>query len=96
MRRVVSRFVPRLLTQDQRDSGVAICQENLDRASEDENSLKRIITGYDIRVYGYDVGKNAVFTIGWKKFTETEKARGVKCNVKVMLTVFFTSGCCAS
>jgi hypothetical protein len=31
--RVVLRFVPRFLTQDQRDSRVAICQELLDRAS---------------------------------------------------------------
>jgi hypothetical protein len=73
MRRIVSRFVPRLLTQDQRDSRVAICQEILDRASENESFLKRSITGYEIRVYGYDVKDNAVFTIGCKKFTETEK-----------------------
>jgi hypothetical protein len=33
MRRVVSKFVPRLLTQDQRDSRATICQELLDRAS---------------------------------------------------------------
>jgi hypothetical protein len=39
---VVSKFVPRLLTQDRRDSCVAICQELLDHASEDENFLKRI------------------------------------------------------
>jgi hypothetical protein len=35
MHRVVSKFVPRLVTQDHRDSPVAICQELLDRASED-------------------------------------------------------------
>jgi hypothetical protein len=37
MHRVVSKFVTRLLTQDQRDSRIAICQELLERASEDEN-----------------------------------------------------------
>jgi predicted DNA-binding protein YlxM (UPF0122 family) len=37
MHKVVSKFVPRLLTQDQRHSRVDICQELLDRASEDEN-----------------------------------------------------------
>jgi hypothetical protein len=41
---IVSKFVPRLLTQDHSDSRIAICQELLDRASEDENFLKRIIT----------------------------------------------------
>jgi hypothetical protein len=52
---VVSKFVPRLLTHDQRDRHIAICQELLDCASEDENCLKRIITGNETWVYGYDV-----------------------------------------
>jgi hypothetical protein len=36
--------------------------------------------------------ENAVFTIGWKKFTETDKIRQVRLNVKVMLTVFLRHG----
>jgi predicted DNA-binding protein YlxM (UPF0122 family) len=52
---VVSKFVPLLLTQDQTDSRVTICQELLDSASEDVNFLKRIITGDETWVYGYDV-----------------------------------------
>jgi hypothetical protein len=55
MHRVVSKFVPRLLTQDQRDSRIAICQELLDHASEDENFLKRIITNDETWVCGHDV-----------------------------------------
>jgi hypothetical protein len=55
MHRVVSKFVPRLLIQDHRDSRIAICQELLDRISKDENYLKRIITGDEMWVYGYDV-----------------------------------------
>jgi predicted DNA-binding protein YlxM (UPF0122 family) len=51
----VSMFVPRLLTQDQRDSRTAIYQELLDGASEDENFLKRIITDDGTWVYGYNV-----------------------------------------
>jgi hypothetical protein len=42
MHRVVSKFVPRLVAWDQRDSRVVICQELLDRSSKDENFLKRI------------------------------------------------------
>jgi hypothetical protein len=46
----------------------------LDRTSEDESFLKRIKTGNETWVYRYDVGeKNAVFTMGWKKFAKTEK-----------------------
>jgi hypothetical protein len=52
---VVSKFAPRFVTQDQRDSCIAICQELLDHASKDENFLKRIITSNETWVYGYDV-----------------------------------------
>jgi hypothetical protein len=34
---------------------IAICKELLDRASEDENFLKRIITGDETWVYEHDV-----------------------------------------
>jgi hypothetical protein len=44
MHRVVSKFVPRLLTQDQRDGRVAIFQKLLDRTSDYGSFLKRIIT----------------------------------------------------
>jgi hypothetical protein len=52
---VVSKSVPQLPTQDQGDSRIAICQEVLDYASEDEHFLKRIITGDETCVYGYNV-----------------------------------------
>jgi hypothetical protein len=55
MHRVLSKLVPRLLTQDQIASRVVIGQELFDRASEDENLLKRIITGDETWVYGYGV-----------------------------------------
>ena len=35
MHRVAAKFVPRLLTEDQREGRVAICQARLDRANED-------------------------------------------------------------
>jgi hypothetical protein len=74
MRRVISKFVPRLLTQDQRDSRVAICQEELlYRASEDENFLKRIITGDETCVYGYDVETKMQSSQRVVKNTQTEK-----------------------
>jgi hypothetical protein len=55
MHQVVLKFVPRLLTQDQRESCTAIFQELLDPASEDDNFLKRIIIGDETWVYGYNV-----------------------------------------
>jgi hypothetical protein len=48
-------------TESERESAVTICQEHLDRASEDENFLKRIIAGNETRVYGCE---NAVVSVG--------------------------------
>jgi hypothetical protein len=90
MYRVVSRFVPRLPTQDQTDSRVAICQEILDRNSEEENVLKRIITGEETCVYGYDV-ETKIKSTQWvgKNSPRPKKARQVKSKLKATLTGFF-------
>jgi len=44
MRRVSGKFVPRLLTDDQKENRVEISQELLVNATGDENFLKNIIT----------------------------------------------------
>ena len=54
MHRVASKFVPRVLTEDQKANRV-ISQELLDRVSVDENVLKTIVTCDETWVYGYDV-----------------------------------------
>jgi histone-lysine N-methyltransferase SETMAR len=61
MHPVAAKFVPRLLTEDQRERRVAFCQELLDRANEDENFMNCVITSNDTWVYGYDVETNAQF-----------------------------------
>jgi hypothetical protein len=90
---VVSKFVPRLPTQAQRDSRVAICQEILDRASEEENFPKRIITSDETRVCGYNV-ETKIQSSQWvgKNSPRPKKARRVRSNVKIMLTVFDIEG----
>jgi hypothetical protein len=55
LRRVSAKFVPRLLTDDQRENRVEISQELLANGKGNENFLKNIITGDDAWVYGYDV-----------------------------------------
>ena len=47
--------MPRLLTDDQKESHVEISQEPLANANGNENFLKNIITGDEMGVYGYDV-----------------------------------------
>ena len=50
--RVAAKFVPRVMTDDQKTNCVRICQELLDRSDEDENFLSRIITDEETWVYG--------------------------------------------
>ena len=55
MRRVAAKFVPRLLTDAQKENRVTVSQELFDRSNADENFLKNVITGDETWVYGYDV-----------------------------------------
>jgi hypothetical protein len=54
MHRVAAKFVPRLLT-DEQEQRVAICQELLLRANDEENFLKNTVTGNEARIFGYDI-----------------------------------------
>ena len=54
MRRVSAQFVPRLLTDDQKENCVEISRKLLANANGNENFLKNIITGHETWVYGYD------------------------------------------
>jgi len=72
MHRVAAKFVPRVLTEDQKANRVNISQELLDCVSVDENFLKTILTGDETWVYGYDVETKALVTMGWARITPTE------------------------
>ena len=55
MRRNSAKFIPRLLTDDQKENSVEISQELLTNANGNENFLKNIVTGDETWAYGYDV-----------------------------------------
>lgn len=55
MHRIVAKFVPRLMLQDQKDNYVIIYQELLNQVNSDEIIMKQILTGDETWVYGYDV-----------------------------------------
>jgi len=55
MRRVSAKFVPRLLTGDQKENRVEISKVLLPSANGNENFLKNTITGDEAWVCGYDV-----------------------------------------
>jgi len=89
MRRVSAKFVPRLLTDNQKENCVEISQELLANANGNENFLKNIITG-DETVYGYDV-ETKMQSSQWmgKGSPRPKKARMSWSKIKVMLAVFF-------
>jgi hypothetical protein len=90
MHRIVSTFVPQFMTEDQRYSRVAICQEISNLAREDKNFLKRIITCDERWVYRYDV-ENKTQCSQWvgKNSPRTKKAQRIISNVKVMFNLFY-------
>ncbi|UYV63726.1 hypothetical protein LAZ67_2005445, partial [Cordylochernes scorpioides] len=90
MRRVAAKFVPKLLNCDQKQHRMNIANEMLDSVRDDPNFLQNIITGDEAWVYGYDVEAKAQSS-QWKLPHEPrpKKARQVRSNVKVLLTVFF-------
>ena len=92
MDRIAAKFVPRLLTDDQKQNRVDVSQELLHRANDDDNFFKNIITGNETWVYGYDV-ETKVHSSQWvsKSSPRPKKSRQVRSHVKVMLTVFFDS-----
>jgi len=64
MHRVAAKFVPQLMSQDQKDNRVTICQEFLDHANDDDMFTRQIITGDETWVYGYDV-ETKVQSLQW-------------------------------
>jgi len=90
MHRVAAKFVPRILTADQKQRRVNICTELRQLASENETFLSRVITGDDSWVYAYDPETKRQSS-QWKSPTSPrpKKARQVKSNLKSMIITFF-------
>jgi len=73
MQHAATKFVPRVLTEDQKANRVNISQELLDRVSVDENFLKTIVTGNESWGYGYDVETKAQSS-QWVRIAPTEES----------------------
>lgn len=83
MHRVAAKFVPRLLTEEQKEKRVIVSRELLDRSNDDENFLKNVITGGETWVYDYDIETKV------QSSPRPKKARQSRSNIKIMLIVFF-------
>jgi histone-lysine N-methyltransferase SETMAR len=54
MRRVSAKFVPRLLTEEQKDNRVNVCRDLKEELRNDPNFLTEIVTGDESWCYMYD------------------------------------------
>jgi len=90
MHRIATKFVPRVLTHDQKDSQVAICQELKETVINDPTLLLNIITGDESIVYAYDP-ETKLQSSQWKSpgSPRPKKARMRKSKLKMMLICFF-------
>jgi hypothetical protein len=90
MKRVSAKFVPRILTSEQKEQRLSISLELRDRVTSDPNFFQKFITGDESWVYGYDP-ETKVQSSQWKtpNSPRPKKARQSKASAKVMLIVFF-------
>jgi transposase len=90
MCRVVAKFVPKLLSQEQQKLCLEVVQDMLECANGDPEFLKTVITGDETWVYGYDP-ETKVQSSQWKhsSFPRPKKVQRVRCKVKGLPTAFF-------
>jgi len=92
MKPVCAKFVPRLLTGDQREHRQTIAGDLLERSYEDVQFLKNIMIGDESWVYGYDP-ETKQQSSQWKgpSAPQPKKGHQVRSKTKVMLLAFFDS-----
>ena len=90
MKRVAAKFVPRLLTPEQKEFRVMTSSDLLETSRDDPSFSSSIITGDETWVYGYDPETKAQSSV-WKHpdSPRPKKARQVRSKTKVLLTAFF-------
>jgi histone-lysine N-methyltransferase SETMAR len=89
MRRVAAKSVPRLLTPEQKEHRVAVCQDLHERAADNPSFMSRIITGDESWVYGYDPETKRQSQWKSPSSPRLKKARMSRSSTKTMLIVFF-------
>jgi len=74
--------VPRLLTQDQKDSRVVICQELKETVINDPTFLLNVITGDESLIYAYDPDKTGIFAMEESWVSKTQKSTYAKKQIE--------------
>ena len=90
MQRVESKFVPRLLSVDQKEQRLDVCLDLKENAANDPSFLSNVITANETWVYAYDQ-ETKIQSSQWKSpgSLQPKKARQVRSNIKSMLICFF-------
>ena len=88
MHPVAAKFVPRILTADQKQQRVNVNTELRHLASDDE-TLSRAITGDESWVYGYDPETKRQSSQWKRPVTKARRARQIKSNLKSMIITFY-------
>ena len=86
MRKICAKMVPRLLTDQQKERRVQVCQDILTRLETDPTCLGRTITGDESWIFEYDPFTKRQ-SLEWKSPTSPRPKKARK--VKVMLIAFF-------
>jgi len=90
MQHVASKFVPRLLSVDQKQRRLDVCLDLKENSANDPSFLLTVITGDETWVYAYDL-ETKTQSSKWKSpgLPRAKKARQVRSNIKSMLICFF-------
>lgn len=89
MKRVCAKFIPKLFTAEQ-NTRLEIALDNLEMVNNNDNVLRKVITGEESLVYSYDP-ETKQQSSQWKhsESPRPKKARQSRSNVKSMLIIFF-------
>ena len=92
MKRVCAKFMPRLLTGDQREQRQTINRDLFERSYEDVQFLKYIVTDDESWVYEYEPDTKQQSS-QWKDPTSPRRKKGrqVRKKTKIMSLAFFDS-----
>ncbi|UYV63716.1 hypothetical protein LAZ67_2005414, partial [Cordylochernes scorpioides] len=90
MRKVCAKFVPKVLTQDQKELRVLRCQELLDLIQNEPGFLNSVVTGDESWMFEYDQESKRQSCAWHKKSSpRPKKTRMSKSRIKTMIIVFF-------
>ncbi len=90
MTKVAPKFVPRVLTQEMKQSRMTMCQQNLDLFREDPALLSKVVTGDESYFSLFDMEPKCD-SMQWKTSEEPRPTKALRSRSerKAMLTLFF-------